>query len=85
MSEKNKTVELKDEELTNVSGGGYEPGETFFTYCPACQTKSQKHKVISWYDDLECLKCQSHHRYISCNQAGDPDPYDLQCYYNEIK
>ena len=84
MSEKNKTVELTEEELNNVSGG-WNSGENIYTYCPICNTKSQKHVIISWYDDLECLKCHGHHRHISCNQAGDPDSYDLQCYYNETK
>lgn len=76
--------ELKEEDLSKVSGGGYDPGETFYTYCPYCYTKSQKHLVHVWASDLECLKCHEHHRYISCNQAADPDEWDLQCFYNEI-
>ena len=82
MSEEKKIIEPS--ELDNVSGG-WEAGDTIFTYCPICNTKSQKHFIVSWRDDLECLKCHGHHRNISINQAGDPEPADLQRYYDEQK
>ena len=82
MSEEKKIIEPS--ELDNVSGGR-KAGETIFTYCPICRTKSQKHLIISCWNNLECLKCHGHHRAICCDQAGNPDPADLQRYYDETK
>ena len=75
--------ELNEKKLSDVSGG-WESGETIYTYCPFCYSNSQKHLIHTWYSDLECLKCKTHHRYISCNQAGDPDQNDLNEFYREI-
>lgn len=80
MNEEKK--ELSEKDLNEVSGG-WGPGETIYTYCPFCYDRPN-HLIHAWSSDLECLACHNHHRYISSDQGGTPDPTDLQNFYNEI-
>ncbi|MBQ0036708.1 MAG: hypothetical protein KBT35_07320 [Firmicutes bacterium] len=77
-----KRIEIKEETLNEIAGG-WDPGETFYTYCPFCW-KAQKHLVIVWAKDLECLTCHNHHRNILCNQGLEPEENDLEEFYKEL-
>ena len=74
--------ELNEEDLSKVSGG-WEVGEEMYTYCPFCYG-TQKHIIRSLWDDLECKRCQKHHRYISSDQGGTPVQWDLDNFYAQL-
>ena len=69
MSEENKTVELKDEELKKVSGGKCEPGFTYRNnqYCVKCGSPDYNiYEGIRTY--AVCLSCGD----ISYDITKDP-------------
>ena len=80
MDEKKK--ELSEKEISKVSGG-WGPGENMYTYCPFCYDRPN-HLIHVVWSDLECLVCHNHHRRITSDQGGNPDPTDLQNFYKEI-